>query len=374
MNKLLKYDRSARTVRHALLTTLVSLLFVSVLFGITGCDFNSVMSSASTSETVTSQTTVSAPMTTVTTTNVTTTAPQTTPAPVTTAPPVVTTAPVTTQPKPETTVPPVTQVGTYKIDISKYWDAINPTGDLWDDAYLLLVNAANPIEKGVENQYDVLKDRITFGESTDYKYRWRTDLAMNTVAMKALSAMFNEAAADGIKNLDICSGYRSYSTQSSTFNNNCNKTFHWLCTADGCGADWIGKESKCSLCGVKATEKLPITREEIEANVATYSCAPGTSDHQTGFAVDIIQTSLPSEYQYLIQEFGETEAGKWLEENCYRFGFVLRFPADKEGQTGIIYEPWHFRYVGLTHATAMHDLNMCLEEYVEYLTATGYFG
>ena len=55
------------------------------------------------------------------------------------------------------------------------------------------------------------------------------------------------------------------------------------------------------------------------------------------------------------------------------FGFILRFPEDKQDVTGIIYEPWHFRYVGRYHATRMHELNMCLEEYIDYLTENDYF-
>jgi D-alanyl-D-alanine carboxypeptidase len=64
--------------------------------------------------------------------------------------------------------------------------------------------------------------------------------------------------------------------------------------------------------------------------------------------------------------FDGTPAAIWLEENCYRFGFVLRYPADKQDVTGIKYESWHFRYVGRTAATEMHELGMCLEEYLAY--------
>ena len=65
--------------------------------------------------------------------------------------------------------------------------------------------------------------------------------------------------------------------------------------------------------------------------------------------------------------FGETAAAKWLEENAYKFGFILRYPKDKSDITNIIYEPWHFRYVGRYHATRMHQTGLCLEEYVPTL-------
>lgn len=289
--------------------------------------------------------------------------------PITTVSPVTTAAPMTT-PAPVTTTEPSTG---YAIDMSGYMDAVDPQGDLWDDAYLRLVNVANPITKNEEDTIEALKTRPSIAESEDYDYIWRAGIYLNETALKALSAMFNEAKACGIKNLDVTSGYRSYSYQESLFNRNCNRTFHWVCADDSCGEDWIGKDDNCPTCGAATTKTVPITREEQEASVSLSSCAPGTSDHQTGLAVDIVQTSLPYKYSLLIQEFGETDAGKWLAENCYRFGFVLRFPEGKEDITGIIYEPWHFRYVGRTHALKMQELDLCLEEYVEYLNSIGYF-
>ena len=67
------------------------------------------------------------------------------------------------------------------------------------------------------------------------------------------------------------------------------------------------------------------------------------------------------------QSFAQKPEAKWLAENCYRFGFILRYPEDKQSITNIIYEPWHFRFVGREAATEMHEKGMCLEEYVEYL-------
>lgn len=80
---------------------------------------------------------------------------------------------------------------------------------------------------------------------------------------------------------------------------------------------------------------------------------PGTSEHHTGLAVDIA---------------GGWEMFDWLEEHCADYGFILRFPEGKEHLTGITYEPWHFRYVGVEMAREIQGLNMCLEEYVTYLT------
>ncbi len=281
------------------------------------------------------------------------------------------TPPATTAPEEDKKDPDYSEELNFTADLSALERYMDPKGEDWDDAYLMLVNVDNPIGKGEEDGYPFLAPRIKFSKSTDYSYKYMRSLYMNEVAMRALSAMFTEAAANGITDLDVTSAYRTYAKQESLFTSYCSKTYKWQCANDG--TIWVGRSSACPECGKKSSKKLEVTQEEIEANVATYSCAPGTSDHQTGLAVDVVQTSLPSKFNSLIQEFGETEAGIWLEENCWKFGFVLRFPPDKEDITGIIYEPWHFRFVGRTHAAKMKELDMCLEEYIVYLTQTGYF-
>ena len=87
---------------------------------------------------------------------------------------------------------------------------------------------------------------------------------------------------------------------------------------------------------------------------------PGTSEHATGLAVDIISTK----YGELDEKQGDTEEQKWLMEHCSEYGFVLRFPQDKSNITGIIYEPWHYRYVGVDAAKEMTEKGLTLEEYV----------
>lgn len=90
---------------------------------------------------------------------------------------------------------------------------------------------------------------------------------------------------------------------------------------------------------------------------------PGASEHQIGLALDIVS----DEYIYLEEEFGETEAGIWLAENSYRYGFIVRYPKGKEYITGIGYEPWHFRYVGVEAATVITKNGITLEEFWEEL-------
>ena len=90
---------------------------------------------------------------------------------------------------------------------------------------------------------------------------------------------------------------------------------------------------------------------------------PGESEHNLGLAVDIVATH----YLNLTPSFGQTPEGLWLAQNSHRYGFVLRYPYHKQDITNIIYEPWHFRYVGVPHATEMFERDLVLEEYVEML-------
>jgi zinc D-Ala-D-Ala carboxypeptidase len=87
---------------------------------------------------------------------------------------------------------------------------------------------------------------------------------------------------------------------------------------------------------------------------------PGQSEHQSGLAIDI--SSKSNDFQVNIK-FGETKEGKWLAENAYKFGFILRYPEDKVDITKYQYEPWHFRYVGLEAAKVIHENDWTLEEY-----------
>ena len=97
-----------------------------------------------------------------------------------------------------------------------------------------------------------------------------------------------------------------------------------------------------------------------EEQAATIVSRPGTSEHQTGLACDITD-----EYYELKNESLENTAlYQWMSRHCQEYGFIVRYPKDKEEITGIIYEPWHFRYVGVEAATYMAEHNLCLEEFV----------
>ncbi len=102
-------------------------------------------------------------------------------------------------------------------------------------------------------------------------------------------------------------------------------------------------------------------QEEAERVAATIVKRPGQSEHNTGLALDFECSEFPD----LEEGFKDTYAYEWLTAHCAEYGFILRFPKDKEDITGVIYEPWHYRYVGVEAATEIMARGLCLEEYLE---------
>ncbi len=94
---------------------------------------------------------------------------------------------------------------------------------------------------------------------------------------------------------------------------------------------------------------------------------PGTSEHQSGLAIDFSNRSLIQKGRTLVSDFSYETEGKWLFNRAKDFGFILRYPKDKTEITEIIFEPWHYRYVGSPHASIIYENNWTLEEYLEYL-------
>ena len=148
-------------------------------------------------------------------------------------------------------------------------------------------------------------------------------LYIREVIHEDLKKMFNDAEESGI-NLSITSGYRSYSYQKTLFNN------------------YAAKD------GIEAASR--------------YSARPGQSEHQTGLALDLASQSGKCT---LSTCFKDTDEGKWLNENAWKYGFILRYPEGKEEITGYMFEPWHFRYVGKKEAKKIQDSGLTIEEYYE---------
>ena len=108
------------------------------------------------------------------------------------------------------------------------------------------------------------------------------------------------------------------------------------------------------------------SEEEAKELAGTVVAVPGTSEHELGLALDLVDNA----YRNLDEAQENTETQKWLMENSWKYGFILRYPNDKSEITGIIYEPWHYRYVGLAMAEAIYTSGLCLEEYLASITIT----
>ena len=107
--------------------------------------------------------------------------------------------------------------------------------------------------------------------------------------------------------------------------------------------------------------------ESAYLETAQVIAIPGTSEHHLGLALDIVDYS----YRKLNERQETMPTQQWLMEHCWDYGFILRYPEGTTDLTGIIYEPWHYRYVGVEMAQEIRDLGVCLEEYVDMLTADG---
>lgn len=158
----------------------------------------------------------------------------------------------------------------------------------------------------------------------------RNGQAIDTRAYPALQAMMDDARAAGLQPL-ICSSFRTWEKQAQLFEQ---ETQNWL--AQG------------------------YIQEEAEARASTWVARPGASEHQLGLAVDIVDAS----YQILDENQEDTPVQRWLMEHCAEYGFILRYPTEKSALTGVGYEPWHYRYVGVEAAQAIMQSGLCLEEYL----------
>ncbi len=180
--------------------------------------------------------------------------------------------------------------------------------------YLMLVNQSHPMEDGYVPELANIDDS-------------------HQVDARVLEPLQNmlKAASDEGYSLYVCSAYRSVDRQKELFNESM--------------IDYVNQG---------------MTYYEAAIETAKSIAWPGESEHATGLAMDIVS----SDYAGLDEKQGETDDQKWLMEHCYEYGFILRYPKDKSEDTGIIYEPWHYRYVGVEAALAIRDQGVTLEEYL----------
>ena len=146
----------------------------------------------------------------------------------------------------------------------------------------------------------------------------------------ALMNMLGDCQAEGLEPL-VCSGYRDLALQTQLYENK-----------------------------IARLVSAGFSRGDAESRAGTEVAYPGTSEHHTGLAVDLVDMN----YQRLDEAQEQTAVQQWLMKNSWKYGFILRYPNGKSDITGIIYEPWHYRYVGLDAAEAIYEQGICLEEYL----------
>ena len=187
-----------------------------------------------------------------------------------------------------------------------------------DYTRLLLVNAEHPLP----SDYDITANLT----SIDRKYCNGSLNQIDKDIHPYVIAMIEAAKADGVT-LYVRSPYRSYATQKYLFNNKVNKVI-----------------------------QAGTPEEEAEAKAAQAVARPGTSEHQTGLAIDFNTASY---------KFENTAAHKWMLAHAAEYGFILRYPENKMDITGVMYEPWHWRFVGINTAQDIQQKNVTLEEYLD---------
>ena len=183
-----------------------------------------------------------------------------------------------------------------------------------EDWNLILVNKDNPLEADI-----------------DCKLKGFDGFDVDTRIYDDLDAMFKAAREDGI-NLLMASGYRNFNTQTYLY------------------------EKK-----ITYFRRLGYSLSEATEIASMKVTPPFTSEHETCLAVDIVSYS----HNCTDSDFGNSDAGIWLKEHSFEYGFILRYPEGKEDITKIQYEPWHFRYVGKEAAEFIYINNLTFEEFVD---------
>jgi len=157
-------------------------------------------------------------------------------------------------------------------------------------------------------------------------------IKLHAEAKEAFEQMLKAMQSDSVHGLKLQSAYRTFNYQQTVFNKR-----------------------------VKEFTKKGYSRIDAEIEASTSVQPPGASEHQLGLALDVTLDGS------LTEAFGETPAGKWLEEHSHEHGFIIRYPSEKTDVTQIVYEPWHLRYVGIPHSLIIKNLDLTLEEYLNYI-------
>lgn len=194
---------------------------------------------------------------------------------------------------------------------------VNFTGG---EGYLALVNQENILPKDFQPkdliEVNTLNSIGAYGDNTK----------MRKKAADALAKMYD--ASD--TNMILSSGFRTYESQEKLYNDE-----------------------------VQGEIDSGLSEKEAKAEAGSRVALPGSSEHQLGLVADI---AVPGEI--LTEDFKNTEAGQWLKKNSYKYGYILRYPENKQITTQVIYEPWHYRYIGLPHSEIVTKKDITFDEYI----------
>ena len=198
--------------------------------------------------------------------------------------------------------------------------------DVLSGALPLLVNKENPVDEDFIPADLVLLTDVLNASIVNVKHK--DTMAVRTAA-EALEVMLEAAKADGVKNWQINTAYRSIPDQQKLLDN---KVRRYM-------------------------KDNGLSRSKARARALRTVAEPGCSEHHLGLAFDITAKGASG--------FKGTKQCKWLHAHCWDYGFIVRYQEDKTDITGFAAEEWHIRYVGVEHAVAMRDGNLCLEEYLD---------
>lgn len=264
---------------------------------------------------------------------------------------------------PDTSLPPAESAPSYEFlaDLSEYERYMSPTMPE-RDGYLLQVN--NSVRLGYSYTPAALTT-ISASAAQDTS----APPTLSLYAARALEAMILEARAAGYPELAAAHGYTSYEDAAARFDGylSAERNFSSLLYAA------TGKRFSDRAYAALGQEYLnenyiskniyTLSLADARRVVLTYAIEPGCDEHQSGLAADLSDTSPAA------AAFADSRVYSWLCENAHKFGFILRYPADKTELTGHAAEPWHFRYVGRYHAERIYSSGLCLEEYLSSMSA-----
>ena len=190
-------------------------------------------------------------------------------------------------------------------------------------AYVVVVNPWNPVPEDYELNLVALSTEVAV-----------SDCYVQDSCREPMTQMIRDCNRLSGATVCVVSAYRSYALQESNFNNKINNYLN-----------------------------AGYSQDAAYAAAAAVIAVPGTSEHHLGLAADIVDT----QNWGLVEAQAQLRGQQWLMEHCHEYGFILRYPSGKTHVTGIIYEPWHYRYVGVELATELKELGLTVEEYMANL-------